>query len=76
MPHIYIFYYIYNGFVLFRASFPVENNILKDSKLTSVPGQHEITVTEFSLPPETTEQLDKYRKQWFTKPWSLCNKGR
>lgn len=72
---IYIFYYITNGFALFRSSLPLKNNILKDSEQTSVSSQHEITVTEFILPPETTEQLNECTKQCFTKPWSSGNKG-
>lgn len=34
-----------------------QDNILKDSKWTSLSGQHERTITEFILPSETTEQM-------------------
>lgn len=67
ISQIYIFYYIFNDFVLFRSSFPLKNNILKDSELPSVFGQHETIAAEFTPPPETTEQLNKSMKQWFTK---------
>ena len=32
IPQMYIFYYITNGFVLLRSSFPFKNNILNDSE--------------------------------------------